>query len=89
MATFLEEEGVEHMPWPACSPYMNPIENVWAEVTRGINKLEHQPTNVVECRQAVMDAWAAIPVETLESLADSMPRRVRALLNARGSHTRY
>ena len=89
MATFFEEVKVEHLPWPACSPDMNPIENLWAEVTRRINNLEHQPTNVAQCRQAVMGAWAAIPVGTLESLANSMPRRVRALLDARGGHTRY
>lgn len=89
VADFFEEEEVEHLPWPACSPDMNPIENLWAEVTRRMNKLDHQPTNVAQCRQAVMDAWAAIPVGTLESLADSMPRRVTALANARGGHTRY
>lgn len=89
VATFFEEEEVEHLPWPACSPDMNPIENLWAEVTRRINKLDHQPSNVAEYRQAVMDAWAGIPVRTLESLVDSMPRRVRALRDARGGHTRY
>lgn len=68
---------------------MNPIENLWAEVTRGINNMIPQPTNLQELRQAVLDAWAAIPVETLQSLAESMPRRVKALCNARGGHTKY
>lgn len=89
VADFFEQEEVEHMAWPACSPDINPIENLWAEVTRRINQLDQQPTTVAECRQAVLDAWAAIPVETLRALAESMPRRVEALRAARGGHTKY
>ena len=44
--TFLEDQDVEHLPWPARSPDMNPIENLWAEVTRRMNSILHQPTNV-------------------------------------------
>jgi hypothetical protein len=86
---FLEEQEVEHMVWPACSPDMNPIEHLWAEVTRNINNQMHQPTNVRECHQAVVDAWAAIPLNTLRSLSESMPRRVRALQAVRGGYTKY
>ena len=86
---FLQNEDIEHMEWPACSPDMNPIENLWAEITRRINILEHQPTNVQELSQAVTTAWADIPQNTLRTLAEGMPRRVEALRAARGGHTRY
>lgn len=89
VTNFLENQEVEHMGWPACSPDMNPIENLWAEVTRRLSKLEQQPTNVRELQQAVIDAWAAIPLDVLRSLAEGMPRRVEALRAARGSHTTY
>ncbi len=86
---FLQDQGVETMVWPACSPDMNPIENLWAEVTHRINILAHQPTNVHELHQAVMDAWADIPVNILRTLVGSMPRRVQALRIARGRNTKY
>ena len=89
VATFLQDQGVEHLPWPACSPDMNPIENLWAEVTRGINNLARQLTNVDELRQAVMDAWADIPLNTMRNLSEGMPHRVMALRAARGGDTRY
>lgn len=89
VAAFLQNQGVEQLPWPAYSPDMNPIENLWAEVTRGLNNLEHQPTNVDELRQAIIDVWAAIPVNTLRNLSEGMPRRVEALRAAAGGHTRY
>ena len=86
---FLNNEGVERMDWPSISPDMNPIENLWAEITRIINNLDHQPTSVAELRQDVMDAWANIGVDTLRTLAEGMPRRVQALQAARGGHTKY
>jgi hypothetical protein len=86
---FLQENDVEHLDWPACSPDMNPIENLWAEVTRHLNNQQDQPSNVAELQVALNAAWAAIPVETLASLADSMVQRTQALLAARGGYTRY
>lgn len=86
---FWEENEIQHLDWPACSPDMNPIENLWAEVTRYLNNLQHSPTNVNQLRVALNDAWAAIPNETLASLVSSMPRRIQALLDARGGHTRF
>ena len=89
VTAFLQDQDVEHLPWPACSPDMNPIENLWSEVTRRSNQLAHQPTNVNELRQAVMDAWADIPLNLLRTLSESMPRRVAALRAAAGGHTRF
>ena len=89
VVNFMETEGIEHMEWPAASPDMNPIENLWSEVTRTMDASANQPTNLAELRQAVMDAWQALPLQTLATLIDSMPRRVQALYDARGNHAKY
>ena len=70
-------------------PRHEPVENPWAEITRKINNLNVQPTTVAQLRQAVVDAWADIPLLTLRTLSAGMPRRLEALRVARGSHTRY
>ena len=49
---FLEDANVHHMDWPAISPDLNPIENLWSEISRG-----PPPTNVTELTQAVVDIW--------------------------------
>jgi len=39
---FLEDENVQHMDWPAMSPDLNPIENVWSEISHGLDKTPQQ-----------------------------------------------
>ena len=61
------------MEWPAESPDMNPIENLWSEVTRTMDPSANQPTNLAELRQTVVDAWQPLPLQILATLIDSMP----------------
>jgi len=85
----MEIEGFEHMELPAVSTDMNPIENMWSEVTHTMDVSANQPTNLEELRQAVIDSWQALPPQTLATMSDSMPRRVQALYDTRGGHAKY
>jgi len=58
---FLEDENVQHMDWLAMSPDLNSIENIWLEISRGLNNMDNPPTNVAELTQAVVDIWRDIP----------------------------
>ena len=35
-----------NMSWPAQSPDLNPIENLWAEVKKNIRKYKKPPSNI-------------------------------------------
>ena len=47
------------------------------------------PESVDELWERVQDEWNKIPVETVQNLIDSMPKRINAVLKARGGYTKY
>lgn len=83
-----EQLQLRALRWPSRSPDMNPIEHVWDFLKRTIQR-ENPPQNVMQLRQAIADAWQRLPQDFLRRLILGMPRRVSALLRARGGHTRY
>jgi len=86
---FLEKSGMQVLDWPAQSPDINPIENLWAIVKQSIRQQKKQPTNLAQLKRRVKAAWKAIPKETITNLVDSMPRRIQAVIAAEGGPTRY
>ena len=51
--------------------------------------MDNPPQNLDELRQALLDKWAQIPVQRLQRFVASMPRRLAAIIAARGGNTRY
>ena len=86
---FLQQGNVTNMEQPPRSPDCNPIEHLWDELGRAISSMDNPPQNLDELRQALLDKWAQIPVQRLQRLVASMPRRLAAIIAARGGNTRY
>lgn len=86
---FLQEEGIDAMDWPACSPDLNPIEHIWDIMSRSIHQRHVAPQTVQELADALVQVWEEIPQETIRHLIRSMPRRCREVIQARGGHTHY
>ena len=86
---FLQQGNVTTMEQPPRSPDCNPIEHLWDELGRAISFMDNPPQNLDELCQALLDKWAQIPVQGLQRLVASMPRRLAAIIAARGKNTRY
>lgn len=84
----LSAKKVKTLPWPAYSPDLNPIENLWAIMETNLRS-QYSPSSLEELRKAVRSVWNSIPQEVLHDLIDSMPRRVNAVIEARGGATSY
>ncbi|KAJ5900309.1 uncharacterized protein N7473_004379 [Penicillium subrubescens] len=92
----LAEMGIQVMDWPAKSPDLNPIENLWTLLKDKIYKicpeLKNMPNNdtthALLIRKA-QEAWDLLDLSILENLSHSMPRRVQAILDAEGWYTKY
>jgi transposase len=87
--TTREESGLQFLPWPAQSPDLNPIENLWSEVKNLVYSRPKKPKNLAEMERAVKAAWKAIPIERIQTLVDSMPRRIQDCIAAQGGPTKY
>ena len=78
---------VKVMDWPSMSPDLNPIEHLWGILKRKVDVCK--VSNICQLRNVVMEDWKSIPVATCEALVNSMPRRVKAVLDNDGGHTKY
>ena len=84
------------MEWPLYSPDLNPIENIWAImktiIQRDHPELQNAPDNddtLYLLIQAAKDAWSSVEERILKNLSNTMPNRVRAVIEADGWYTKY
>ena len=87
---WLEEHPQVHILfWPARSPDMNPIENVWGWIT---NEWDHRNERTpAALEQHALAVWESLRRSSslIENLCDSMPKRIQALRDAGGLYTKY
>ena len=86
---YLEEQGMEDLPWAAQSADFNPIENIWYYLKVQIGRREKMPSSVRELWEFVLEEWELIPLDLIQNLYESIPERVVAVYRARGGNTRY
>ncbi len=73
---WFEAKEIELLKWPACSPDLNPIENLWGILGRKVYRGNRKFLSLQELEQAVRLNWMEIDRKLLESLINSMPGRV-------------
>jgi transposase len=86
---WFEDNNIEVISWPAQSPDLNPIEHLWEHLKRQLRQYETPPKGVHELWDRVSEEWNAISPETCQNLIESMPRRIQAVIKAKGGHTKY
>lgn len=89
--SFLEHnvpDFVRKGAWPANSPDLNPVENLWATIGQEVSFRD--PQNINDLKSEIRKAFKKVVTkETLNKLVCSMPQRLKAVIKARGGHTQY
>ena len=86
---WFKENNINVLKWPAQSPDLNPIEHLWQHLKWQLNAYEVPPAGIHELWDRVQVEWEAIPTEVCRNLIESMPRRVEAVIKAKGGQTKY
>jgi transposase len=86
---WMESHGFKILKWAAQSPDLNPIENLWTHLDNKVRKRSPLPLNKNELIKVVQEEWRNLPIEYIQALIGSMPRRVEATIKAKGWHTKY
>ena len=85
---FLKSKKFQILDWPGNSPDSNPIENLWTVLKDKVS--EKQPTNTKELEEAIKAVWVLeLSAEYCRSLVESMPKRLEAVIKAKGGPTKY
>lgn len=87
--TFLTQVGVQKLQWPARSPDLNPIEHVWDMLKRRVKNGPNAAQTLSELKTALTSTWREIPQADMKKVVETMPDRMRAVINARGGNTSY
>ncbi len=85
--SWFNDHGVTVLDWPANSPDLNPIENLWGIVKRKMR--DTRPNNADDLKATVKETWASIPPQQCHKLITSMPRRIEAVIKAKWAPTKY
>ena len=58
---YLKENNIDVLPWPARSPDLNPIENIWAYMDRKM--ISYQITSIEHLKECLHKEWLDIPLD--------------------------
>ncbi|GFW29300.1 transposable element Tcb2 transposase [Trichonephila clavipes] len=68
----LDSEGIQRLIWPARSPDLNPIDNVWEALGTQVAGRNYPPTNKNTLIRALTEEWDTLPQQLLDNVVQYM-----------------
>jgi hypothetical protein len=93
---WLHSHAIGWIDWLAHSPDLNPIEHIWKLLKYNIRKmfprldlLKNNEVDRAKLTKCIKLAWEAITEDQINTLIDSLPRRLDSCIRAQGWYTKY
>lgn len=87
--TFKENNNIHCTEWPAQSPDLNIIENIWLHLKRTIQPQSVNLTTREQLINAIRQTWENIPLQLVQSLYDTIPARLQEVIRMKGNLTKF
>ena len=84
---FFKDSKIKLLEWPAQSPDLNPIENVCSLLDAKV-PLDKR-NNKIDLLKNLQSTFENISKDYIENLIKSIPRRLEAVIRAKGGNTKY
>ncbi|KAG1273829.1 hypothetical protein G6F66_013093 [Rhizopus arrhizus] len=87
---YLQKQSYTVLQWPAQSPDLNPIENMWSLLKRRLNDYETAPKGMNELYERVTKVWYDhMKPEECQKSIESMPQRIQKCIQNKGRWSDY
>ena len=85
-----KKHGITRLEWPPSSPDLNPIETIWRIMKDKLEDSPVRPSTIPDMIQLLESLWNNLDphVDILPHII-SLPTRIKAVIEARGGHTKY
>jgi transposase len=68
-------------------PDLNPIEHLWTDLKIAVQR--RSPSNLTELERICREEWGKLPKYRCAKPIASYPRRLKAVITAKGASTKY
>lgn len=82
-------KNIPLLPWPARSPDLNIIENVWAHMCKDVYMNGKQYSSINELKIAVLRSWDKIDFDYINTLYSSINKRLLDVIDVKGALIKY
>lgn len=84
---WFHNHGIDLIDWPAWSPDLNPIEELWHDLK--VRVYARHPHSMEELERYVTEEWAATDLEFICHICRNMPRRLQLVVANHGHKIPY
>ena len=89
ISDYKEINGLNSLEWPAQSPDLNIIENIWLHIKRELQTSKANIVNKNDLFAEIQRVWERIELEHIRELYISIPDRLKNVIDMKGHLTKY
>ena len=87
ITNFIDEKMPYKIKWPSYSPDISPLENVWSWLKKEVAK--DCPKTLRDLKDSIKRHWRRVTSDFLAPYIDSMPQRMKMLIENKGGKITY